>query len=171
MAVTRTPSAYVLWLGVVGFFLSALAYTSRIWSTNGHMFLLLGTFFVVFGYLCLGISRLQALQEKKQKGAVYKRSDIWFTIGSVSLCVFFALSLVLPAITFHKHWYDVFGLIGYAIAVFLPLLPSWAGNLPLVVYYVLSTEFKLFHTDLLDWMQLVSRVFLFLYYALKIEVS
>ena len=167
-------SPFSTWL-IVAYGLSFLAYIGRFAEGVPKFGILIGMTLISSAYGFMFLSKVYHKKgektHKEDEKDHPKKKDLAkiFTIIGYSLAATFFIAIhLVPKMTFHVRYYDIFGAVGYATsAVGTALLPLVLpiGYAVTTLYYVFGSYQKLEESDWIDRIQLVSRTILALVYG------
>lgn len=167
-------------LAISGYFLSFISYVARLYQMSPQMPIVIGMTIISLGYLCLLISKIIIVNDKKYKIEKNENPDAgvpifhknknkiaeWLTYaGNVLLAIFFISIFILPELTIHVRWYDIFGAFGYAGAI--APIPVLIPLISLVIYYFFGAVMKSWEESWIDKTQIISRLMLAIFYGLS----
>jgi hypothetical protein len=169
-----------VYLAIVGYFLSLVTYVARIMEVIPKFPIVLGMAIVSLGYLFLLSAKIIVAMDKNYKEENKENPDVglpyfkhnknriveWLTfVGNLLLGLFFVSIFIIPQLTLHVRWYDVFAAFGYSSAI--APIPAIIPLISLVVYYFFGSVTKSWNNTWKDKLQIISRVILAIFYALS----
>lgn len=153
-------------LGTVGFFLTVIGYLGVLHRAFPSFPVMMGMIMLTTGYGCL---LMASLAKKKENGK--GESEMTSTlkkVGYILLFSFFTLIHLFPGLTFHVRYYDIFAAVGYGLALLTKLIPGIPVAVPytiLTIYYILGSYQKISEESWIDFLQLISRTLLAIFYG------
>ena len=174
----------IKYIGLFGYGLSTLGYIGRAFQGFPSISILIGMILVTLGYLFVFIDKYQKMNKdkdyngtsvpsskksRKMKLLSLNKYISKLTLGYILLFVFFTLIHIYPQFTFTVRYYDKFAALGYFTLLFQKYVSYKIYFIPavlLTLYYILGSYQKIIEQDdFIDYLQLISRMLLALYYS------
>lgn len=167
-------------LAICGYFLSFVGYAARVYEQMPKLPIVIGMIIVTLGYLALLASKVLIVSDSKYRVNAKENPDVgvplfhtnknrgaeWLMFaGNALLAIFFVSIFLLPELTMHVRWYDIFAAFGYSSAI--APVPAIIPLTSLVIYYFFGAVTKSWSESWIDKTQIVSRLMLAIFYALS----